>query len=562
MKHQLPAARTVLLLLLLVGTAFAGKASGQQVRGQITGRVVNTNDIPVPGVLVTALPLTGEPEVIFAPVASATTDANGAFTLSDLKPRLYRVEVNAKGYVTTGTPVRARLGDAPTIRLTRGGVITGRVTDRENRPIIEARVKVMRITDANGKPLPATFPPLYPNTTTDDRGEYRWWGLAPGRYLVWTEGAASRALTLDPLEGNIPTYYPGTPRDGAKEVTVTEGGEATGIDIRHEGRRGFTISGQVVGAARDAGVRLLLLDAETHVPVLMTVKEQPQGSAFTLPGVGSGIYDLVAETYVPGGGWMYADPIRMVVKNRDVDGLTIAFSPSATVTGTVTLTPPEQSRLEACGGKPTFSTEEVSIQPALKRENPSIPTSFEGPLTVPQENGTFKLAGLRPGEYGLVVTSPAGWYVASLTESATPNPRPLGLVSLKKGAALDGVAVTLEFGAAQLRGTVASLPKSPEAVQKLRVHLIPMDETQVENTARYYETTVLAGGGFEFKNLAPGRYAVVVLKKDVPEGDNPAFPVATDPAKRKMLRETIKTAKTIELAPCRAIEDFKIEGAP
>jgi hypothetical protein len=472
------------------------------------------------------------------------------------------VEVNAKGYVTTGMPVRARLGDAPTIRLTRGGIITGKVTDRENHPIIEARVRVMRLTDANGKPVPARLPPPYPDTTTDDRGEYRWWGLAPGRYVVWTEGAASRSLKLDPLEGDIPTYYPGTPRGGAKEVIVTEGGETTGIDIRHEGRRGFTISGQVTGAARNAGVRLLLLDAETHVPVLMTVKEQPQGSAFIMPGIAPGTYDLVAETYIPGSGWMYADPIRTVVKNREVDGLTISFSPSGTVAGTAMLTPPEQSRLEACGGKPTFSIEEVSIQPVLKRENPSAPTSVEGPPAVPLENGTFKLAGLRAGEFGLAVTPPAGWYVAALTESAAPNPQPLGLIFLKKSMALDGIAVTLEFGAAQLRGTVAAIPRSPEAVQKLRVHLIPMDETQLENPARYYETTVQAGGGFEFKNLAPGRYAVVVLKKDVPEGENPAFPVALDPVKRTLLRDAAKSAKTIELAPCRPVEGFAIEVRP
>jgi hypothetical protein len=55
---------------------------------------------------------------------------------------------------------------------------------------------------------------------------------------------------------------------------------------------------------------------------------------------------------------------------------------------------------------------------------------------------------------------------------------------------------------------------------------------------------------------------VVVLKKNVPEGDNPAFPVAADPVKRKMLLETAKSAKTVELAPCRAVEGFKIEVTP
>lgn len=559
MKRHLFSFRTTFALLFLLVAAFSETTPGQQVRGQITGRIVTTNDSPVTGAVVIARPLTGDTDTFPSPAASAITDASGVFTLPDLTPRLYQLGVTAKGYAAPGTPVRVRLGDSPTIRLTRGGVITGKVTDRENRPIIEARVKVMHVTEADGKPVAAPFPPLYPETMTDDRGEYRWWGLTPGNYLVWVEGSTSRYLKLDPIEGDIPTYYPGTTRGGAKEVTVTEGGEATGIDIRHEGRRGYAITGQVAGVPEDTSVRLQLLDAETHAPVTLAIKDQLKGSTFTISGIAPGTYDLVADGYLRKGGKAFADPIRVVIKNRDVEGVTIALSPSSTLAGTVTLTSPGKTLIEACGGEPSSSIEETSIQPTLKKENPLVPSLSDDPITVPTESGAFKLAGLRAGEYALDFTPPAGWYVASATEPGNPKRKPLGSLPLKKGATRDGIAVTLEFGAATVKGTVSNLPKAAEDIEKLRVHLVPLDEAQVENTARYYETTIGPDGGFELKNLAPGRYAAMVFKKDVPAGENPAFPVALDPAKRKLLRDAVKSAKTIELSPCRPVENVTIE---
>ncbi len=560
MNRHLFSPRTAFFILIYIGAMFAGTAFAQDIRGQITGRVVGTDETPVAGATVLVRPITADTDVFQAPTATATTDGAGAFTLSDLSPRLYRLEVTAKGYATPEKPVRARIGANLTIALTRGGVITGQVTDRENRPIVEAQIKVIRIADADGKPIPNPVPPRYPGCQSDDRGVYRRWGLTPGRYLVWVEGTPSVYLPLDPLEGDVPTYYPSVTRGGAKEVVVTEGGETTGIDIRHRGQRGFAVSGQTVGASQDTFVDLRLLDAETHAVIAQAAKDQLRGPDFTFTGIPPGVYDLVADAYLRKGDHAFCEPIRVVVKTKDVEGLTVTLVAAATVSGKVGFTSPGKERTDACKVEPPAPVEETSVQLIRKRENPLAPD--DSSPVVPEEKGSFRLTGVRPGDCALAVEPPAGWYVATATEPASPKPKPLGQFTLKKGASLDGVVLSLEFGAAELRGTVASLPKSPEAVEKLRVHLIPLDEEQVENPARFYETTVAASGAYEFRNLAPGRYAVVVLKKDVPEGDNPAFPVAADPVKRKTLRAAAKDAKTIELAPCRPVEDFKVEVKP
>jgi hypothetical protein len=560
MNRRLLSAPFLPIVFFYMWVAFVGSASGQETRGQIAGRVVGTNDAPVVGATVTARPESSDPDTFQAPAAQAVTDGTGAFVLPDLRPRLYRLEVRAKGYAQSEKPIRARIGESPVIALTRGGVITGKVTDRENRPIIEALVRVMRVADAAGKPVPDPFPAFYPTVTTDDRGEYRKWGLTPGRYLVWVEGTDSDYRALDPLEGDIPTYYPSVTRGGAKEVTVTEGGETTGIDIRHRGQRGFAVSGRLAGVPGDSYVTLELLDAETHVPMVTANKNPYKGLEFTAIGVPPGSYDLTAVAYLPKGTRLFSDPIRVVVKGRDVDSLTVTLAPAASVAGTVTLAPPEKTLFEACGGEPATSVEEAAVELALKKE--SLLTTFQGPTTVPMETGAFQTRGLVAGEYALAIAPPAGWYVASATEPGTPKPKSLGSLLLKKGTSRENIAVTLEFGAATLKGTVSNLPKAVEDVEKLRVHLVPLDEAQVENTARYYETTVAPDGGFELKNLAPGRYAVVIQKKDVPAGENPAFPVALDPAKRKLLRDAAKSAKTLELTPCKTFEGVTVEVKP
>src|SRR5206468_1836591 len=66
--------------------------------------------------------------------------------------------------------------------LMRGGVITGRITNAEGKPVVEARIQLVAAADADGRNQQIIFPPFL--FQTDDRGVYRVYGLAAGRYLV------------------------------------------------------------------------------------------------------------------------------------------------------------------------------------------------------------------------------------------------------------------------------------------------------------------------------------------------------------------------------------------
>lgn len=84
-------------------------------------------------------------------------------------------------------------------KLTRGGVIRGRVMDAGGLPVIEERISLTQV-DEKGAAVPAANPVWanYMMYTTDDRGVYRLYGLSPGRYKV-----NSGASITEPLSDRI-----------------------------------------------------------------------------------------------------------------------------------------------------------------------------------------------------------------------------------------------------------------------------------------------------------------------------------------------------------------------
>jgi hypothetical protein len=546
--------RFMLLVVFLLLTGGTVRPAAQDGRGQITGRVTASDGTPVVGATIRLSP-PGK-EVPEGQTYTARTDSSGAFTVSDLPARLYEVNVQAGGFVRIPSGQRriARIGDHLALTISRGGAITGRVTDADGHPLAVVEVTAWRVRDEADRPNQEAR--AGKAWYTDDRGIYRIFGLPAGIYIV-SVGSQGRHLAttfvVDILRGDAPTYHPAASRAGAKEVVVTEGGETTGIDIRHRGIRGMTIRGNIAAQSSEKLETVWLLDAETKVVARET--EASLEGRFTFVGIENGTYLVVAHADLETDGSI-SDPVRVTVQNRDIEDLTVPMFPLGTVVGKIAFTPPSGELAERCGHPDT------PLQETQFRLVAATPNPLAGLLSLtlagnPEDNDTFGIHKIPPGRYALTVTPPAGWYVAAATEPG--NPKPLGPVLLKKGATRNGIAVTLEFGAVTVKGSVSNLPKAAEDVERLRVHLVPLDEAQVENTTRYYETTIGPDGGFEFKNLAPGRYAVIVQKKDVPAGENPAFPVALDPAKRKLLRDDAKSAKTIELSPCRPVEGVEVK---
>lgn len=135
---------------------------------------------------------------------TTTTDDQGRHQIADLSAGTYTVTGSKSGFVDAvygqrrpqqpGTPLT--LADAQAaadidLRLTRGGVITGRVLDEDGEALARALVTVQRYQYVRGERqlTPAG------GDQTDDRGQYRVFGLPPGDYYVSaTAGGLAQAI--------------------------------------------------------------------------------------------------------------------------------------------------------------------------------------------------------------------------------------------------------------------------------------------------------------------------------------------------------------------------------
>src|SRR5262249_25046502 len=91
-------------------------------------------------------------------------------------------------------------------RMTVAAVISGRITNEDGEPMIAVRVVAMRRPTEEEMeeqgPFTSRKPAPAPVATgrTDDRGQYRIFGLKPGEYYI----RASDAFDPDPYSGGIP----------------------------------------------------------------------------------------------------------------------------------------------------------------------------------------------------------------------------------------------------------------------------------------------------------------------------------------------------------------------
>jgi hypothetical protein len=506
---------------------------------------------------------------------STTTDEEGNFRFTDLPARPYIIfVVRSREYVeppaVTGSGERRyyRIGENAYITLIRGGVITGRVTNAADEPMIGMQVTAIRVRDAEGSPLQTA--PGSPWRMTDDRGIYRIYGLQPGGYIV-VANSNSNYSGGSAYYGETPTYYPSSVRDTAAEVTVGSGSEASGIDIRYRGEPGHAVSGRITGADLAGSTDPLvvyLTQAATAASIdVIYVNPIQSVAGFAFYGVPNGEYDLTAEHPEDGrSDGLGNQPRRMTVRGADVNGIELKLAPRSSIAGKVVLDPlPER-----CEEMRQPALEEVILQ---ARQGDTVRVSLPTNLSLPRdttanEKGEFRLISLSPARYRLQVNLPGeSWYLKSITAPAPTPARGARDTSgvdiarsgilLKAGERLDGVTVTIAEGAVRLRGRVAPDKEGAQLLTKMIVHLVPAETASADDVLRYAEVAAERDGTFEFKNVAPGKYRLLVrAAADDEPSDRPRAPIAWDANGRAKLRKEAGTLKTeIELKPCQRIWD-------
>ena len=505
-----------LLFAFTVAPGQATKDANPPRTGSISGHVLINNKAAA-GVEVGAFG--GESLNRRIATAQAKTDSEGYYHLSGLPAANYQVTTFTPnmiaadnvpqspmgyGYFAASKTVLLAAGEDVTeidLKLARGGVITGRVTDADDKPIAEERISLQPIAE-NGQP-PPRLPSQISGTAyqTDDRGVYRIYGLSPGRYRVSVGQSNSAGIINSPTGFYILTYHPDTTDIArATVIELAAGAEATNVDIK-VGRRGETheISGRVV-------------DVETQLPLsgvrvgVQIVRDQggysissgnttrPDGS-FTVSGVTNGRYGVYLGSE-NGESDFYSDPVVVNVADQDVGGIEVKALRGTSISGSVA---PENMELRELLRQIPGLRVLANVMPLDGRMTPTTIRSVgSAPVAA---DGSFTITGLRPGRAMLAIDSRDGSKRPSVVKVT------VGGIGVTQGFEIErqpvsGVQIVVAYGTGVIRGSVT-------------VQGGALTDYRTEIICRRDGARIYAGGGgayldarghFTIKGLAPGSY--------------------------------------------------------
>ena len=568
-----------------------GANENPSATGSIKGRVVADDGRPVVNATLIAQSVNGT-----SSVRPAQVDSEGKFSFDDLPHAAYVVFAVAPGYIdeamSTGEPndwPRHLIGEQLKIKMIKGGVITGKVTNVKGDPIVGVPVQAAALNNPSSSPTDFLG---IGGAETDDRGIYRIYSLRPGSYVVHTGGPGLFGLaTSNGFDIDVPTYYPSATRDTAIPVVVRSGDETTGIDIKYFGTEGHRISGVVLSAgnagpsAANGAIAVLLSPAGTQFVLSMTLAgAMDQRSAFGFNGVADGEYDLftVLQTGQQTDASLAATK-RVTVRGADVTGVELTLAPLASVAGSIMLDPIKPE--DKCDQRGSELIETVF---AVRRDDPrksgsqKMTTMLGGLGGTLNAKGEFTARNLDAGRYRFDIKLPTdAWYVRAINlpaavavtsqqpsqaapPSAASKPNSSrtwqGTFAIKSGQQVSGVSINVGQDAASLRGRLTGTPEGTALPADVHVHLVPADREQANDVLRYSETIIASDGSFALPNIAPGRYFIVSRVEPGAEtpGTSPR-PSAWDPAARAKLRQEGEAAKVVvELKPCQRLKDYAL----
>jgi hypothetical protein len=484
--------------------------------GSISGRVT-LDGKPAVGIMVAAI--AGETVNRRDAAARTQTDSEGRYRVAGLAAGQYQVWTLTPGLIAPPgvVPYFGYSGSVKNIILTsneevdgidmklmRGGVITGRVTNADNKPVVEERVK-LELLDEKGNPRFGAFTSTYDQMyQTDDRGVYRIFGLSPGRYKV--------SVGYDPNNDDITrgrrylkTYHPAT-SDAARAtiVELKEADEANNIDIKVQNpQASYAIAGRVVDGQglpiAQAGVRVTLLRGSEPATGNIGFQADDRGE-FSFSGFSAGHYAAYATSQYYGGNF-YGDPVYFDITDKDVNGIELKAIPGLTVSGVVTTEGTSAAELLA-----VFPRLRVSAWPS----SPSKGQLTSGADAAVAPDGSFQIVGLRPGRLSI------GLHDSSTGRRPVIARIELNGTSIAQGLdvqeSMSGIRVIVNYGTGGIRGTVRFAGDASIGDSRIYVTCKP------EGAREGPYVPVDARGNFLIKNLTPGNYEVTLTIAPVRPG--------------------------------------------
>ncbi len=462
----------------------------------------------------------------------SVTDASGKFRIADIPPGRFRLTVEREGYVRTeyGQRGPGRPGATLTLdpgqrlremvfRLLDDGVITGRVTDEDGEPVVNGFVQTLRLSYQRGQ---KQFFPAG-GAQTNDRGEYRLFGITPGRYYVSATaggqrggpggGRDFRVMSNDDSQDEVyaPTFYPGTTDpQNASALQVGPADEIAGIDISIAPQRAYRVRGRIslppLAAASDpgqqqrrGGIQAMLMrqaaaGSYTRAFSQQADVDQDQGT-FEFRAVLPGSYIIQVISVADRRATVHREPVE--VGRSDLDGIHIVMNSGADLSGKL--------RLEGDAG---INPQSIRVQLV-----PAAETFTGGTQASVSTEYAFTLQGIPVSErhYVSVQGLPPTFYLKSAKIGGEEVSESGLLMSGKSGS---GLEIVMNANGGRIEGTVLDAESLPATA--VTVVLVPSAKRRAN--PMFYRTVLTdAQGKFSMQGIPPGEYKLFAWD-DVDQG--------------------------------------------
>ena len=469
----------------------------------ISGRVT-LNGEPVANVVVA---LQNPPGPSSSPGIRVKTDGAGQFRFTGVTAGRYVLGALAPGFVSPsdrpsgpqGSLITVSEGenmDGVSIELKRGAAIAGRVTDSRRRAIAEENVILTKL-DEQGRPQQFNSPMNSYLNITDDRGYYRLFGLSAGRYRVSVGHKAQEYSYFGGRRVFYPqTFHPdATEESKAEVIELSEGGEATGVDITvADTMRAYLVSGRIVDA--DTGQPVAMMDVGY---VKMMVDSRSAGgapNASRSEANGGFQFSLLPGKYLLYGGWgnsdYFTDTAPVEVEDKDISGVEIKARRGATISGVVTMEGAYDRAVLARLPSLTLYARRSSVDAGrvIDRSGRINP------------DGGFRISGLPPGK---ITFSLSGQYDAnkfSILRIERGGVSQGHQIEISAGEQANYLRVVLVYGVAAIRGQLKIIGSAAPSDIVVQVYAKKLGGGE----SAYLGSQVDASGQFVIEGLTAGEY--------------------------------------------------------
>lgn len=512
----------------------SGRPPGPVIEGtaSIAGRIVDAETgLPLRRASVRAMLTTG-PQPQGGQAHVTRTDDTGSYRLDKLPAGVYAVAVQRAGYVplmpglaaASDRPQRFTLEDGQRIanadfRLQRGGVIAGRVTDEAGEPAEAVTIRALRAQRTGGR---ETYVPAAARiVSSDDLGQFRLFGLAPGEYLLVADPQSGQmmmgtnAITQGDRTDTVPTYAPGTPAPSeAARITVVAG-QTTAMDVQLVVARVVTVAGRVVdssGARLEGGMVRLRSDGP-DVSFMGAGMGMVRNGEFRITGVTPGAYTLEANATPmgpPGGSdaaRLESARLPIVVGTEDVEGLVVTLQPPSSAIGRLVVEG-DATKLQA----DTLRIMSRPVTPGAVMFGPPGGGRVEADLGL-------SLSGLRDELVLSVMGLPRGWWVKAVRLAGKDITDGFDFGA---GRQWTGLEIVVNDRPASIGGQVLDPDGKPTTTALVLVFPVDYASRSGPRTPGAYGVGLPdQNAGFVVESLRPGEYFVVAVAAE--QGGTPPF---------------------------------------